>query len=218
MQGLCVLNVNEHKRLTRRLMIQVNRTGAERAPLTQMQRQLWAVLQLFPDKPVNNTAWRFDLGAVDVARFSACFDDLVRRVDALRMVVEEAGDAPRLRVCAPVAGLLEVEQTSSATALDGVTEARARRPLDIAQRPMEPVLYHTPDGAAVWLLNLHHIVNDGASGAVLFDVMAESYAAGPDVLPPLPSFADHLAQVAVVPADRQFWETWRRTAPAVPRC
>ena len=184
--------------------------------MTQMQRQLWAVQRLFPNQPLYNTAWRFDLGPVDPVRFTGAFDRLVARADALRMVVERLGDAPRPRVLDRLAGRHDCVALTRSEALADM-ERQVRLPLDMARGPVQSVLYMLHDGTGLWFLNMHHIVNDGASGLVLFSALAAEYDGAPS--DPLQPFAGHMAQFdsRISGDDRAFWDAWQRQAPALPR-
>ncbi|MEM1233953.1 MAG: condensation domain-containing protein, partial [Pseudomonadota bacterium] len=181
-----------------------------------MQRQLWAVQRLFPFDPLYNTAWRFEIGTVDPERFERAIDVLAKSCDALRLLFDTHGDEPHARVQSGLAGRHRTLHMTRAFALADM-EAAVRKPFDLGKSTIDSALYVLPAGGAIWFLNMHHIVNDGASGLVLFSRLADAYRALS--LDPLPSFAGYMAEfdTRIRDVDQSFWRAWQRKAPGLPR-
>ncbi|MEM1375066.1 MAG: amino acid adenylation domain-containing protein [Pseudomonadota bacterium] len=181
-----------------------------------MQRRLWAAQCLSPRDPLYNTAWRFEFGPTDPDRFERALHVLADACDALRLVFDDGGEGPVARVLPGLAGQHRTVHMSRQDALADMNVC-VRQPFDLPKATIDSALYVLPDGGAIWFLNMHHIVNDGASGRVLFDRMAEAYD-GRD-LAPLPSFADYMAGFddRIPEVDRSFWQSWQQTTPGLPR-
>ncbi|MGJ8585618.1 MAG: amino acid adenylation domain-containing protein [Marinosulfonomonas sp.] len=199
-------------------------TIKKRAPLTQMQRQIWAGQKLFPDQPVYNTAWRFNLGLnVDPKRFRKAFFAVVDELDALRMVVQNYDGTPSLNVLDSLAGTYEDLTVASQDELAVAISERVTRPLDPSKATVLCSLFRVADGSLAWLLNMHHIVNDGQSSLVVFRMVAETYAnmgkINWNIEGSKLSFLEHAQseETGLIDENTRFWDNWQRYAPAPPK-
>lgn len=190
----------------------------EKTDLSQMQRLLWTGNQVFGQNPVYNTAWRFDFDThLDAVRFAQAFHDVARKTDALRCVIHADGPLPQLQVLPALAGTFEHITLPTPEVLDQWIAARVSRLFDLSKASVDCVLIDTPAGST-WFLNTHHIVNDGASGPILFKAVAAAYSSDAE-LPDVPSFAAHVAREAdrLLPDDVAFWDDWQKQAPPLPK-
>ncbi len=171
------------------------------APLSHAQEGLWFLDRLEPGRGTYNMPVAYTvLGHLVPARFDAALSEIVRRHEILRTHFVEAGDQPQQRVLPPsrvrlplldLGGLPAARRAPEALRLAGV---EARRPFDLARGPLlrGALLRGAGAGAGehALVLNLHHIVADGWSVAVLVEEMDVLYRAAragtPSPLPELP--------------------------------
>ncbi|MEV4258877.1 condensation domain-containing protein, partial [Spirillospora sp. NPDC049652] len=80
-----------------------------------------------------------------------------------------------------------------------LTEKELQKGFDLSVPPLlRLLLLKLPGGAYRLVVTMHHIVMDGWSQPILFDEVADVYAAGGDPagLPPVPPYRDYLAWLA----------------------
>ncbi|HVR98717.1 MAG TPA: condensation domain-containing protein, partial [Thermoanaerobaculia bacterium] len=162
-------------------------------PLSFAQQRLWFMEQWQPGGAAYNipAALRIE-GRLDVAAFRWSFDEIVRRHEALRVridahrpvqVVLPAGPLP-----VPVVDLEAVPEPARAAEMRRRMQEEALRPFDIARdRLLRVTLLRLGAAEHVVVFNMHHIVSDGWSIAVLVSEFTALYAARIEGLPaPLP--------------------------------
>jgi amino acid adenylation domain-containing protein len=198
---------------------QANRTGspslppadiAETDPLSPAQHRLWVIAELRPDAVgyAMPAAFRLD-GPLDVAALARAASALVGRHEALRTVFTLVAGEPRQRVLPPAPAALQPEAVPDLAAAEAVVAAEASRPFDLeAEPPLRIRLLRAGTDRHVLLVNLHHIIGDGLSLAIMARELSRLYDAfaqgAPDPLPPLPlHYRDAVAAMAA-----------RRTSPA----
>ncbi|HZM71053.1 MAG TPA: amino acid adenylation domain-containing protein, partial [Candidatus Cryosericum sp.] len=173
-------------------------------PLSFAQERLWFLDHLTAGSALFNlvTALRLS-GPVDLRVLKRCFDEVLRRHEALRTVFGEKGQR-RVQVIAPfeplripVVDLRGLPMDQSPGVAQALAESEGRRPFDLARGPLfrVSVLQVGPKESVV-LLSLHHIVADGWSLGVLVREVAALYKAygsgGPSPLGELPiQYADY---------------------------
>jgi len=185
----------------RALLARLLREKAERPqahPVSFGQQRLWFLDRLEPGTIgyVMPAALRLK-GALDVDALKKSFDEVVRRHAVLRTTLSDVDGEPRQFVHPP-APVEPTERDLSAleedarerAAMDIVMEA-VRRPFDLEQGPLcRMVLLRLADEDHIILINLHHIVTDGWSTAILVRELAALYKAALDgrssPLPELP--------------------------------
>ncbi|MFF4776070.1 amino acid adenylation domain-containing protein [Microtetraspora fusca] len=184
----------------------VRHTGRDRYPLTDMQRQFWALRQMEPDTRATLIAMRFRVsGVADAARFRSALDDVVRRHESLRGVIEHRGGEPAVRVHAPVPvrvdehdlrGLDPAARESAILDLAG----RAATPFDLTGDVplLRALLAWTGPAAAELVLVTDHIAFDGWSARILIDEVAAGLAGRP-----VPEPALQLGDVALGEEERR---------------
>jgi amino acid adenylation domain-containing protein len=175
-------------------------------PLSFAQQRLWFLDQLAPGNPAYNIPLGLDVqGELDLPTFAATLSEVVRRHESLRTVFAagEGGPEQVIRAAAPVdlpvvdlAELLEPARRGEAERLMAV---EARRPFDLARGPLlRATCLSLGRAEHRLLLNLHHIVGDGWSMAVLVREVGALYPAFRQGLPsPLPALAVQYADFAL---------------------
>ncbi len=153
------------------------------APLSFSQEALWLLDRLNPGQTVYSMPFALRLrGALDPVALEAALGEIVRRHEALRTVFPEIGGEPRQKVEPFREWSLPVVETGD---LARWLAEEAGRPFDLARGPlMRAALLRLGDEDFVLWLNLHHIVNDGASLELLARELGALYSGS--ALPDLP--------------------------------
>ncbi|MES1245585.1 MAG: amino acid adenylation domain-containing protein, partial [Acidobacteriota bacterium] len=158
------------------------RPAGEAPPLSVGEEQLWFLAQLTPEDPSYNMPFVLRLcGALDPAALRAGLAALAARHESLRTVYPEVEGRPwKAELAGPLAlPLVDL----SGLSLPGAEREAARlaaeeggRPFDLARGPLvRALLLAMTPGDHRLLLNLHHILADGASMAVLFRELPALY-------------------------------------------
>ena len=173
-------------------------------PVSFAQRRLWFLDQLEP----GNSAYHLGAShrittAIDVAAMVEAINDVVRRQDALRTVIDQAGGEP-VQVVRPFepqpVPLLDLSQLPTAqrdAEQRRLTREEATRPFDLARGPLfRAALLRLAADDHVLLFTMHHVVCDGWSlGIFLSDlhVAYEARSAGraPAFVPLQLSYGEH---------------------------
>ncbi|TDB84786.1 amino acid adenylation domain-containing protein [Actinomadura sp. KC216] len=179
-------------------------------PITPSQSGIYYLQRLDP----RSTAYNIPLslavrGPLDAARLQGAVDELVRRHDAFRTrfairnrrvvgLVEPAAEVPIVRA--------EIEPGEEAEMLRGFV-----RPFDLARAPLVRVkLASLSDDEHYIVIDVHHVVFDGASVALLMDELVRLYrGASPSETTGL-RYADHALLLEQEGADvraqqRAYW-------------
>jgi amino acid adenylation domain-containing protein/thioester reductase-like protein len=146
-------------------------------PQSFAQRRLWFLDKLYPDSALYNvpTVMRVS-GALDLEALRGACDLLVARHDALRTVFGEH-DGEAVQLVAPH-GRAQVEVVEATGDARELLLAEARRPFDLARGPLMRVLVlRLAETDHYVMVNLHHIVTDGWSQAIMFDELGAAYSA-----------------------------------------
>ncbi|HZI13110.1 MAG TPA: condensation domain-containing protein, partial [Myxococcus sp.] len=176
----------------------------EPAPLSLAQQRLWFLEQLEPGSALYHIPAAIRLeGELDAQALERALQELVRRHEALRTVIDAGGAEPVQRALPfeprPLARVdLEAEAEARREA-ELLRQAReeARRPFALAHSPLARfTLYRLDARTHVLLTVVHHLVADGASLGVLMRELAALYASLREgrtlALPVLPfRYADH---------------------------
>jgi non-ribosomal peptide synthetase component F len=203
-------------------------------PLSFAQQRLWFLNQLQPDSPFYNVPLAIRMtGPLRLDAFEQAVNTIVARHEALRTVFVAVDDNPcqmvldpyQVRVCLiDLSHLPENDRESEAA---GRLTEEADRPFDLARGPLFRVtLVKLSDADHVLLLNIHHIVCDHWSMAVLFrelGVLYQAFCAGkPSPLPALKiQYADYAVwqrtwlQGEVLEKQLAYWRRHLNGAPPV---
>lgn len=144
-------------------------------------------------------------GRIDPARLIAAFDEVVRRSDALRTLVDDrSGSEPWARVPHESSASMTLIDLAAGD-VDTWCAERIARPIDLASGAFDSVLIRHDVDDWTWWLDLHHLVTDAWSSMLVFDLVADAYRrsgepddhgidAGPAPADGPGSFYDHVAQ------------------------
>jgi hypothetical protein len=176
------------------------------AGLTHYQALLWSGQKLHPETPLHNVpGYEIVSPTLHREHLRCAWAALVRRSDALRTVIVEQHGVPRQRVLAQVSWTLNCfdlsDRPDPEAALRAWAIERGQMLFDLERRLFDVALVMlAPDRCAIYL-NLHHLVCDAWSNALILRRLGEYYAlsvAGrlPEMPEPLPRFLDYVEQEA----------------------
>jgi amino acid adenylation domain-containing protein/non-ribosomal peptide synthase protein (TIGR01720 family) len=174
------------------------------APLSPAQLRLWFLDRLEPGSDLYNIPIAVLLeGRLDVAALRGCFNEIVRRHEALRTTFEDAGGEP-VQVINPadifsvsVIDLSDLDAERRAAETERLTRDESRRPFDLTRGPLLRVtILRLEEERHVLSVTMHHVVSDGWSMNVLARETTELYqafvAGEPSPLPDPPiQYADY---------------------------
>jgi amino acid adenylation domain-containing protein len=171
--------------------------AVNRYPTTPAQRQMWLVSRRLPGVPLFGMPGALLVrGPLDTDRLTRTLAALTRRHQALRTRIDvTADDEPELVVEPHVEVTLPTVDLSGEPDPDAACERRlaaiVREPIDLGRAPlMRAVVYRLAADRHVVYLDVHHLVCDGWSMALLLREAAETYAA-PDAAAARPPAAGH---------------------------
>ncbi|HYZ77791.1 MAG TPA: condensation domain-containing protein [Gaiellaceae bacterium] len=171
-------------------------------------------------------------GPAHVGELEAAIDRLGRRHESLRTTF--AGRGPRLTQLIhdvpermPIAEVDLSGEDDVAEALERAMAAEARTPVDPCEWPLRATLWRLSDDEHVLCLNMHHLVTDGWSCAVLASELGRLYAAPgngalPEVAWQYEQWSEWQQRLLEGETLRGLRDYWRRrlagaTLPALPR-
>jgi amino acid adenylation domain-containing protein len=166
-------------------------------PLSYTQERLWFLDRLEGGGSSYNitAAWRLD-GPLAAPRLRDALATVVGRHAALRTSYPDFGGVPAVRLRDRVPVDLPVQRCpDEPAAIQAVLAAEAHRPFDLATGPLfRFLLLQLAPAAHVLVVNVHHIVFDGWSHAILMTELASCYNAPgeaglPDLAVHYPDFA-----------------------------
>lgn len=174
-------------------------------------------------------------GGLDIGRLEHCWNTLVERHGALRLVIDESGQqrilprVPAYRI--RVAELSAATPQALAEHCDGWRHAMSHQVLDAAQWPLFDVrATRLPGGATRLHIGIDMLINDATSGQIIWEELAALYRAGGDLeqagLAPFEiSFRDYVLAKYVRSAPRRaaresagaYWLGKLETLPPAPQ-
>jgi amino acid adenylation domain-containing protein len=200
------------------------RRPGDTAPLSFPQQQMWVIDQITPGNPAYNLPYGYRLlGALDVAALEASFNEIVKRHESLRTTFGlEDGESvqrihPGLKLGIGVTWLDHLPVEERERKLQILASEESIRPFDLSRPPLIRVsLFRLGAAEHVLIINLHHIVADGLSVALMLKEVDAFYRAftraGEPSLLPLPAqYADFALWQRRAVADgacagqREFW-------------
>jgi aspartate racemase len=146
---------------------------------------MWVIDQLAPGNPAYNlpTAYRVR-GALNVTALEQSFNEVIKRHEALRTTFTVENGEPLQRVHPELSIKLEVvpldrlPQQECERTLHALASEESIKPFDLSRLPLIRVaLFCLGEIEHVLLINLHHIVSDGASIALLLAEVDTFYCA-----------------------------------------
>jgi len=150
--------------------------------LAPRQLQVWIAQKLLSNEPIYNLAVPLTLsGNIDPVLFQRAFQTLVNSSDALRMVFEEFRGTPIRRVVPKLDYDLPFLDFSIRPDPPAATQTwvqkKARATFDLKRRSFDAALLKVSANKFVWFLNIHHVISDAWSVQLIYQCMAELYAA-----------------------------------------
>ncbi|MCP5054491.1 MAG: amino acid adenylation domain-containing protein, partial [bacterium] len=143
-------------------------------PLSSAQKRLFLLQQLFtldqPDTGLNPTVYNmplvFSLGKdIEKEKLEPTLKQLIHRHESLRTSFRTVNEVPVQMIHDAGELKFSIEYYS-----EGSTDVMARfvRPFDLSRAPLiRSGLLELPDGNHLWMVDMHHIISDGTSHAVL---------------------------------------------------
>ena len=167
-------------------------------PVSSAQQRLWFIDQLDPGTPAFNipAAVRL-LGSLNVEVLEKCFDEIVKRHEALR--TSFAADdglpvqvvAPSLKFEIPIVDIRDVPEAERMAQVERLVTSECQRSFDLTRSPLlRATLVVMGEQDHVLVMMMHHIIGDVWSVRVVMKELAALYEAfsadRPSPLPELP--------------------------------
>ena len=174
------------------------RRRGDSCPLSLEQEHLWFLSQLEPDSFAYNLGHSHRLvGSLNAAALEQCFNEVIRRHEALRTTFVSTDGRPRqviaplLKLPMPVIDLTSIAEIERLAHLQSLISKYSQTPFDLSTGPMiRAALFKLSDTEHRLFMSLHHIVTDRWSFALLWRelmVLYDAFAKGlPSPLPELP--------------------------------
>lgn len=152
----------------------------ELSNLTKNQLLMWAEQKLLAGTPVFNNSFTFTLvGELDPQHFQKAFQAVVDGSDALRTVFREVDGIPQQSVLSKLPYTVEFldfsKEASPEVTFRSWVRDRCENPFDLGERLFDSVLLKTAAKEFVWYLNLHHLISDGWTFALIYDHVSQLY-------------------------------------------
>ena len=175
-----------------------------RIPLSFAQQRIWSIVQMVPDSPAYNVVMSVALhGPMQVDAMEEAVAAMVRRHEILRTTFPSERGTAWQEIAASVAVPVTVVDVTGPAVADPEVEYRrlvdreARHVFDLAAGPLLRVaLFRLGPTDQRLVLNVHHIVADAWSGAVIARELTTAYDAHvngrvPDLPEPAVQYADY---------------------------
>ncbi|CAM2069715.1 Amino acid adenylation domain-containing protein [Sulfidibacter corallicola] len=168
-------------------------------PLSHAQQAMWFLNRLHPESAMYNMPLRLRMPAdVDRVALERALGRLCTRHEALRTIFPAEDGKPRHVICERLTPRLELVRIDRGRSRAAAQHREGRRPFDLERGPLIRATLYRGDDDAELLLNLHHIIADGATLRMLVDELVVFYEAEieeqPANLAPLPlQYADFAA-------------------------
>ncbi len=161
-------------------------------PTSFAQQRLWFLDQLIPGAAIYNVPTLIRLtGSLNVAALEQTFNEIVRRHEALRTTfhvldgqplqaipAESCANAPNLNIPLCVLDLQQLPADERSAQVKHIVATEIERPFDLSSGPLLRVmLLVLSQTEHILLLNMHHIICDDWSVAVLIRELGTLYAA-----------------------------------------
>jgi amino acid adenylation domain-containing protein len=147
--------------------------------LTKNQLLIWTEQKLLPGTPIYNVAFTFTFsGKLDPQHFQRAFQAVVDRCDALRTVFDETDGVPQQRILSQnpySVAFLDFSKEANPEFLQSWLRERWETPFELGKCLFDSVLLKTAEREFVWYLNLHHLITDGWSMALIYQRVLDMY-------------------------------------------
>ena len=174
------------------------RRQGDSCPLSLEQEHLWFLDQLEPNSFAYNLSSSYQLvGSLNLAALEQCFNEVIRRHEALRTTFASTEGRPRqviassLTLTIPLIDLTSIVEIERAPYLKRLITASSQMPFDLSAGPMiRATLFKLSDTEHRLVMTLHHIVTDRWSFSLLWRelmLLYDAFSKGlPSPLPELP--------------------------------
>ena len=160
--------------------------------LSFAQERLWFLEEMLPGNPTYNMPYAYRLhGALDVDALRSALSQLIARHEILRTELFAVDGiagvriAPSRLIDLPVADLTGTPEAEREAYALQLAMAEARRPFDLSVAPlMRALLLRLDSTEHLFVLCLHHVVNDDWSLDVLWRELSVCYEASCSGMPP----------------------------------
>ncbi len=190
--------------------------------LTPLQFQFWIGQKLNPAMALYNMIALFTIsGVIKPECFQNAFQTLIEQASVLRTIIEENREVPHARELADFPYSMEFIDLSSrldaSSALQEWVEQRSAKLFELDKRLFDTALLRLAEDRYVWYLNIHHIIADGWSFAVIFQRMQRLYQCSSEPrferIEASPTFHDYVEEERAYRRsseyrhDQAYWET-----------
>jgi amino acid adenylation domain-containing protein len=153
--------------------------------LSSAQKRLYIIWEMDPGRTGYNMTEKIDLGKqVDRNRLGNTFHRLIRRHESLRTSFETVNEKPVQRIHGRVDFAIEYHDLTGDEEI-GKSKSKIEnsfvRPFDLAGAPLLRVCLITAGERNTLLVDMHHIIFDGTSQAVLKQEFSDIYDNGADL-------------------------------------
>ena len=187
------------------------------APLSYPQRQMWAMDQMTPGNPAFNLPFGYRLqGRLNKVVLEASFNAVIERHELLRTTFDVDNGEPiqrihrQFRIAIRIADLRQVPDGEREARLQALASEESVRPFDLRSLPLiRASLFTLADAEHVLVINLHHIIADGMSAALLMNEVGALYSAL------AAGSAARLPDLSVQYGDFALWQQQRTAKEAV---
>ncbi|HJR08154.1 MAG TPA: aminotransferase class III-fold pyridoxal phosphate-dependent enzyme [Pyrinomonadaceae bacterium] len=181
--------------------------AATRVPLTESQKQVWALAQLSDEgaRAYNLSTGLRLRGRLNVDALRSAFQQIVDRHEALRATFSPAGDyqeiAPTLKVNVPLIDFTQSAPDERESEVATWLREEAQQEFDLAHGPLlKAYILKLEEDRHVFVLTAHHLITDGWSFGTLLGELKELYSATcqgvPCELSPPKRFSEYAEQQA----------------------
>jgi tyrocidine synthetase III len=149
-------------------------------PLSSIQKRLYFLQQMDESGIAYNmpSAWTVS-GQLDLNRLETAFNRLIQRHESLRTAFPMMGEEPVQKIIPQVDSLFDTIKLAGSSAIHPAVKEFIR-PFDLTAAPLLRVaLLEIDERNYVLLVDMHHIIADGVSTAILFNELITLYSDRP---------------------------------------
>ncbi len=179
------------------------RVVANRAPLTEAQREIWIAAQMGEDAncAYNESCSLRLKGHLEMEKFKAALDRFIKRHDAFRCRFSATGDyqefAPEAEISMPLRDLSGLLPEQRANQVEAIISSDMACPFDLVKGPVLRVqMLKLAEDEHQFVFTTHHAVCDGYSFGVVFQELSEMYTALVEANPKTPASAMQFREYA----------------------
>lgn len=147
--------------------------------LTRSQTSIWLGQKFNPESPLYNVPYAFYIdGEIDELIFARAFQEMINETDALRTVFIEKEGAPYQKFLERLdydIEVLDIDAQELDFKIENWLQQRSELIFDLKKPLFDSVLIKQSRNNYTWYLNVHHLVTDAASSAILFNRFSDIY-------------------------------------------